>query len=138
MAAEELGVMAMLSFPLATDSSGVVGGLNLYAAEAHAFDEATLHTGMPFATYGALLFNATAARTKIVNLQPALETSRHMGVALGVLMSHYKVTRHQAFDVLNTTSQRLHRKLRDIAAGVAETGELPGSSTRVPTAPAPH
>jgi hypothetical protein len=34
------------------------------------------------------------------------------------------MTREQAFDVLRMTSQRTHRKLRDVAYDVVETGVL--------------
>jgi hypothetical protein len=39
-------------------------------------------------------------------------------------MALHKVTREQAFDLLRVASQRLHRKLADIARDVAETGTL--------------
>jgi AmiR/NasT family two-component response regulator len=43
-------------------------------------------------------------------------------------MAHHKVTEDAAFSMLRATSQRLHRKLRDIAIEVVETGTLPEAS----------
>lgn len=43
---------------------------------------------------------------------------------MGILMTRYRVTRDQAFDLLRITSQRSNRKLRDIAAEVGDTGIL--------------
>ena len=40
-------------------------------------------------------------------------------------MERLRLDAGQAFDVLRQTSQRLNRKLGDVAARVAETGELP-------------
>jgi AmiR/NasT family two-component response regulator len=55
----------------------------------------------------------------------ALQTSREIGIAMGVLMQKYKITRDEAFSLLRMASQALHRKLALIAVEVAETGELP-------------
>jgi AmiR/NasT family two-component response regulator len=46
-------------------------------------------------------------------------------MAMGILMSSRLLTAEQAFEQLRTASQRLHRKLRDVAAEVTETGALP-------------
>jgi AmiR/NasT family two-component response regulator len=62
---------------------------------------------------------------EIDNLHTALQASRRIGVAIGVLMARHLVTYEQAFGMLAAASQHLNRKLRDIAAEVAETGELP-------------
>jgi hypothetical protein len=64
-------------------------------------------------------------REKAANLQVALETNREIGQAIGILMSAYKVTSKQGFDLLRTVSQHTHRKLRDVSADVCETGTLP-------------
>jgi len=40
-------------------------------------------------------------------------------------MAHRKITHEHAFDLLRSASQNLHRKLRDVAAEVMETGTLP-------------
>jgi GAF domain-containing protein len=63
-------------------------------------------------------------RARTSNLQTALESSRHIGAAIGVLMATLKVTEEQAFDLLRHTSQTTHRKLRDVAERVVETGTL--------------
>ena len=72
-----------------------------------------------------------------------MESSRCIGVALGVLMSARKVTQEQAFALLRVASQNLHRKLRAVAAEVVETGTLPDlpaspAVRRSESAAAPH
>jgi AmiR/NasT family two-component response regulator len=42
-------------------------------------------------------------------------------------MASQQLTRDRAFEVLRAHSQQQNRKLRDIAAHVAETGALPSS-----------
>ena len=64
------------------------------------------------------------ARVTIEQLAYAKDSNRTIGVALGVLMARYKVTRNQAFDMLRTASQRNNRKLHDLAIDVVDTGEL--------------
>jgi hypothetical protein len=54
----------------------------------------------------------------------ALESSRRIGQALGILMATYKLTDEQAFDLLRGASQHTHHKLRDIAEEVCTTGTL--------------
>jgi AmiR/NasT family two-component response regulator len=46
-------------------------------------------------------------------------------MAIGVLMGRGNLTRGEAFTLLRSASQHLNRKLRDIAAEVVDTGELP-------------
>lgn len=65
--------------------------------------------------------DATAA-----NLQLALTSNRRIGVAIGILMAHHRITDTAAFEMLREASQRAHRKLRDIAEDVVLTGTLPG------------
>jgi AmiR/NasT family two-component response regulator len=51
--------------------------------------------------------------------------NRQIGMAIGVLMAHHKITEDDAFALLRVASQALHRKLPDIAAEVTERGILP-------------
>lgn len=71
-----------------------------------------------------------AERTMSANLQVALVSNREIAQAVGILMSAYKLTSKQGFDLLRTASQHTHRKLREVAAEVCDTGmlDLPGSN----------
>jgi ANTAR domain-containing protein/GAF domain-containing protein len=123
----ELGWTSMLSFRLFPElaSVEVVAGLNLYAERAHAFDAAAVQVGLLLATHGAMAIAADVNRAQAEDLKRALGTNREIGVAVGMLMSHHRLTRDQAFDLLRVASQHQNRKLRDIAAEVAESGTLP-------------
>ena len=65
------------------------------------------------------------AEAEAANLRVALSSNRQIGVAIGVLMNRMKVDNQEGFDLLRQSSQRLHRKLRDIADEVVLTGALP-------------
>lgn len=67
---------------------------------------------------------ARHALDQAANLQIALSSNRQIGTALGILMANHKITDTAAFTLLRTTSQRTHRKLRDIADDVVQTGCL--------------
>jgi hypothetical protein len=64
-------------------------------------------------------------RSRADNLEVALESSRQIGIAIGILMTRELITADQAFDRLRAESQRRHRKLREVADEVARSGELP-------------
>jgi hypothetical protein len=66
-----------------------------------------------------------AADATTANLQIALATNRRIGMAIGVLMAHRRITDLDAFELLRVVSQRSHRKLRELAEDVLLTGELP-------------
>ncbi len=122
----ELGVASMVSYRLGGDflPDEMIAGLNLYSDELHAFTATAVHVGSLLATHGAAAIAAELNRDKAVNLEHALRSNREIGVAMGVLMARYRLSRDQALDLLRITSQRSNRKLRDIATEVADTGIL--------------
>lgn len=101
------------------------GVLTLYADRAGAFSPADEDLGRMLAAHAGLSVTAARQRQRIANLDQALETNREIGMAIGVLMTARRLTRDQAFTALRETSQRLNVKLRDVAAHVVRTGEVP-------------
>jgi len=68
---------------------------------------------------------ATARTLAQVNaLERALDSSREIGVAMGIVMARHTLTVDQSFDLLRRVSQRLNRKLREVALDVTRAGEL--------------
>jgi hypothetical protein len=65
-----------------------------------------------------------AERNKTSHLEVALVSNREISQAIGILMSTYKLTSQQGFDLLRMASQHAHRKLREVAAEVCQTGML--------------
>ena len=138
------GVRSMLSHRLFLEDDDLVAGLNIYSTETDAFDDEAQIVGTLLATHGALAVSAAAARERAAQLEVALASNRDIGVAMGVLMTQYKITRSQAFDLLRVASQNTNRKLVDIAAEVGDTGRLDlpglavGSRRRPKSTPARH
>ncbi len=58
------------------------------------------------------------------HLEVALKTARTIGAAVGILMTHYRVTEVDAFKLLRKVSMDGNRKLRLVAEEVVRTGEI--------------
>jgi DNA-binding response OmpR family regulator len=70
-------------------------------------------------------YAVSQAEDEAANLRVALSSNRLIGAALGILMNRLEIGSDESFALLRETSQRLNRKLRDIADEVVLTGELP-------------
>jgi hypothetical protein len=106
--------------------------LNLFANEPGAFTDADIDTAAVLAAHISTLVALHEAEHHAAHLHTALQSNREIGAAIGVLMAHHKVTEPAAFELLRTASQTLHRKLRDIAADVVQTGTLPDQPSHPP------
>lgn len=114
----------MLAFRLFT-ADDLTGSLNLYATQPYAFNGHSRAVGTILAAHAAIGLVAAGEHEESGHLQTALKTSRQIGIAIGLLMATEKLTQDQAFDFLVNVSQRLNRKLRDIADVIAEAGGIP-------------
>jgi GAF domain-containing protein len=123
-AVRECGVRSLASFRLFVEEE-TYGSLSLYAPHAHAFDAEALDLGAVFATHAALALSAAYDRQQAAQYADALNSNRDIGTAMGILMARHGVNAQAAIEHLRTTSQRQNRKLRDVAAEVTYTGELP-------------
>jgi GAF domain-containing protein len=125
-AAEATGIRSMLAMRLYFETDqGLIAGLNLYSREPDSFDESSETFATLLATHGSLAVANASASEKARNLVKALDNSREIGVAMGIVMAQHKVTREQAFDLIRIVSQHTHRKVAALATEVADTGVLP-------------
>jgi GAF domain-containing protein len=121
---DETGVRSMLSFRLFVQAD-TLGALNLYSRHPSAFDDHSCAIGTVLAAHAAIAMSAAREHTRADQLEDALRSSREIGTAVGVLMGRGRVTQDEAFAMLRRASQHLHRKLRDVAVEVVDTGQLP-------------
>lgn len=121
--AGRLGFSSVLAVRLAAQDEGADGALNFYSADVRAFgDPETVDLAQVYAAHAA---NALSSAQLVSGLQTAL-TSRHtIGLAQGILMERYHLDQHRSFELLRRTSSVHNVKLREVAAGVVETGALP-------------
>ena len=117
----QAGAAGMLSFQLYVEGDNL-GALNLYARQAGAFDDESEHVGLLFASHAAVAYDAVRKQT---GLARSVATRQLIGQAQGILMERHKITADQAFGLLVRASQRRNLKLRDVAAALVRSGELP-------------
>jgi hypothetical protein len=101
------------------------GAINYYAPEVDAFTQFDVGVAAMLSILSSIALRHSIEQRKVTNLEAALESSRQIGTAIGILMASQLMTADQAFDELRNASQRSHRKVRDIATYVNETGALP-------------
>jgi len=121
---DETPIRSAAAYPLRLGSVDL-GVLALYSDRECHFDEPLAPAAAVLADHASLALAQVTAAERIANLEIALTTNRTIGVAIGVLMARSQVTQEAAFDMLRTTSQHTHCKLRDVADYVVDAGELP-------------
>lgn len=113
-----------LAVPLRIDEDAT-GGLVFYADTPRHFDDDLVEKARVLADQAGLALRYVASRERASGLAVALRTNREIGMALGIVMDRLRVTEGRAFELLTLASQNSHVKLRDIAARLVETGQLP-------------
>jgi hypothetical protein len=132
----ESGVESAVSYRLTPSSpdgdSSVVGSLNAYGSSPNAFDAEAREIGFVLAAHASVAAGAMREREAVEemsdHLREALLSRDVIGQAKGILMERLRVTPEEAFDVLRRSSQQLNVKLREVAARLAETGEVDATS----------
>lgn len=128
----ESGVHSVVSYRLAapgprTDGS-LAGSLNSYATTPHAFSDQAQEIGLILAAHASVAARAVRERTILEQLgrqlHQALSSRDVIGQAKGILMERLRITPEDAFDALRRSSQRLNRKLREVAERLTTTGEF--------------
>jgi AmiR/NasT family two-component response regulator len=65
-----------------------------------------------------------AVAGKVAELEAALATARGIGIAVGIVMSMYKISDDEAVDLLARACRNTGREMSDVAADVAADGTL--------------
>jgi hypothetical protein len=123
----ERGVATMAAFQLFARHDGTAGALNLYAPEAHTFDESSLDIGALFASHAAIALHGSQ---RVAGLNQALRSRDVIGQAKGILIERFTLSEDAAFAMLARSSQQTNLKLRDVADW------LVGEATRGRSGPA--
>jgi transcriptional regulator with GAF, ATPase, and Fis domain len=124
---EHTPVRAMFAVPLVDD--GLRGGaLNVFADRPGAFTEESTESAAVLAAFATIAVSAARHAQRADQLQEGLATNREIGAAVGILMATHGISNDEAFAVLSRASQRLNRKLRDIAAGIVRGENAPSST----------
>ena len=129
--ATRLGIGASLSLPL-TVRGDTIGALNVYSRSRRPWTDEAVSVSHQFADQAAVaLANAQIhhqTAVVVAQLHEALESRPVIDQAKGILMSQRACTADEAFAVLRHASQRLNRKVRDLAAEVVDGAVFGGPS----------
>jgi GAF domain-containing protein len=124
----ELGVLSSLAIPLPLREA-VIGAMNLYAAQPHAFDVDAERVARTFASYAAItIYNAQIFADNsvlAVQMQEALASRAVIEQAKGIVMGSRRCTPDEAFGVLRTLSQVSNTKLRVVVQALVDTAVDP-------------
>lgn len=117
-------VRAMLAVPLLHDDGKRNGALDVFADTPGAFSAQSVEQAAVLASFASVALAGARHSERASQLEQGLATNREIGAAVGILMATHGITSEEAFTMLSRASQRLNRKLRDIAAGIVQ-GEHP-------------
>ena len=115
-------VRAMLAVPLLYDDGQRSGALDVFADTAGAFTDDSVEQAAILASFASVALAGARQSERADQLEEGLATNREIGAAVGILMATHQLTSAEAFDMLSKASQRLNRKLRDIASGIVAGG----------------
>jgi hypothetical protein len=122
----------MVAYGLAVPRDGHwqgIGTLTLYAEQPDTLDAESRELGGILACYLSVAAGLDQDRTDVSRreaaLHRALGTRDVIGQAKGILMERRHLTAGEAFDVLRRSSQRLNIRVHELAAQLAESGDLP-------------
>lgn len=118
------GPRSVLSVPLQL-SGDDRAALSFYSCLPGRFSEEEVGSAAMLGPFAALAIESTLHQEDADQLRAALRSSREIGTAIGILMARGGITSEQAFDELVHASQHRNTKLREIAAEVVLTGQLP-------------
>ena len=131
--AEQFGVASAVCHGLFVRQPGqwsALGVFSMYGSTPDAFSEKDLEFGSILAAFVAVSVSVSRRTVDVERreaaLHRALSTRDVIGQAKGILMERRRLSAGEAFDLLRRASQRLNRKVNDVAQQVAETGEVPG------------
>ncbi|MBD0321937.1 MAG: GAF and ANTAR domain-containing protein [Aldersonia sp.] len=116
---EKTPVRGSLGFRLLVDGSKV-GALNMFSDTPGIFDEAIARDAIVLASFASVAVAAITHGEEASTLRRGLDSNREIGKAVGLLMALHKVSDEEAFDMLRRTSQRMNRKVADLARQVVE------------------
>ncbi|HEX6676504.1 MAG TPA: GAF and ANTAR domain-containing protein [Actinomycetes bacterium] len=135
------GVCAALSVPVELDG-GVIGTLDVYAAEPRDWDPSEVAALQAYAgLVASLLSAAVTAQVKgrlADQLQAALEHRWLIEQAKGVLMGREQLDAQAAFERLRRAARSSTRRLADVARDVTEGAPLPADPREQARARAEH
>jgi GAF domain-containing protein len=118
-------IRAVLSFGLRLHDEPL-GVISFYSATPDGFPQDAQDRARLLADHATIAIDAASSATTADHLRIALESSRTIGAAIGILVERYRVTPEQAFHMLRTASSRTNQKLSRVAEDLVRTASTSG------------
>ena len=131
-----LGVASLLTTALTDVDGRRIGSISTWWTQRRGFTQDDIAFMAIFARHAALALSSSWSEA---GLNTALDSRKLIGQAQGILMERHDLDETRAFEVLRRYSQDHNIKLRDVAAHLIETRQLPTITTpQLPTDRARH
>lgn len=120
----KLGVRSMLSYRLYAKGR-TFGALDFYAQQPHVYSPFSKAIGQVFAAYAAVALKGAITEA---GMEKSIESRDIIGQAKGIIMERFDVSAADAFQKLTAISRAEHILVRDLAAQIVATGQIPQRS----------
>jgi GAF domain-containing protein len=121
--ARKEGLVSMIAVPMLVKNR-VIGVLNCYTAQAHAFTEEEIQALTGVANQAALAIENTKLLSEKVVALEELETRKKVERAKGIVMKRHRLDEKEAYRLLQKQSMDKQRSLREIAEAVIVSEEI--------------
>jgi hypothetical protein len=117
----ELGVTGVMTWNLVAGNEQL-GVLSVYSSAEGGFSHESFAYAYAYCAHASV---ALFAARQASGLHLAVESRHHIGIAQGILIFRYSISKETAFELLRRYSNATNTKLRDVATTVYELGDLP-------------
>lgn len=122
--AKKLGLVSMLGVPLQVQSEKVVGVLNCFTSEPHAFSETEVNLITTVANQAAVAIMNTELMVKTKVIQEELETRKLVERAKEVVMRRRNMEADEAYHWIQKRSMSSRKSMRNIAEAILLSEEM--------------
>ena len=122
--ARRMGLVAMLGVPLQVQDGRVIGVLNCFTAEPHAFSDAEIHLIRTVANQAAAAILNTELKLKAQLIKDELETRKRVERAKEILMRRRSMTGEDAFRWIQKRSMDSRKTMREVAEAILLSEDL--------------
>lgn len=124
--AKKLGLVSMVGIPMSVKDDKVIGVLNCFTTQRHAFSETEVNLMTAVANQAAVAIFNTELMVKTQVIQEELQTRKLVERAKEVLMRRRSMTGEEAYRWIQKRSMDSRKSMREMAEAILLSDELQG------------